>query len=215
MDSGEENQDVVCSASNKDFCMITLADGVSTCSKAKEGASLAAATITDFVMKKSDWFLEYDNQQVADFAVSHIVYELRKRAEAAAEKIEEYSSTVAWALLDKKKNRLLCFNLGDGAILGIEEGGCELLSAPMDSSQGCCVTTTTFADRAAAVKKMDAHRLKAVVICSDGAWHQMSQKDRIKPEVEQMLTEEAYDRLQTFLTNQHCFDDYSFISLQC
>lgn len=212
-DGAGENQDALCHAQNKEFCVISLADGVSTCREAKCGAEIASSAITNLLLKKGDYFLEFGNEQIAELALSHILYELKERAENDSQNLEDYSSTVASVLVDKKKKRILCFNLGDGIILASGKGKCRVLAMPADSSSGCCVTTTKSAAKIASVKIFDDDTLESIVICSDGAWRQMFDKNRLKPEVHSMLVNNEYDELMHFLLVQNCLDDYSFISL--
>ncbi len=212
-DGTGENQDALCHAQNKDFCVISLADGVSTCKEAKCGAEIASRAITNLLLKKGDHFLEFGNEKIAELALSHILFELKQRAENDSQNLEDYSSTVASVLVDKRKKRILCFNLGDGIILAVGKGKCRVLAMPADSSSGCCVTTTKSATKMASVKIFDAKAVESIVICSDGAWKQMFDKNKLKPEVFSLLANNEYDGLMDFLVGQNCFDDYSFISL--
>lgn len=208
-----KNQDALCHAGNQNFSVISLADGVSACKEAKSGAEIASRAITDLLLKRGEYFLEFENCQIAEFTLSHILFALKQRAENDAEDIEEYSSTVASVLLDKKKKRMLCFNLGDGIIMAAEKGRCRVLAMPADSSAGCCVTTTASAIKMASVKLFEAGSVESVVICSDGAWRQMFDRNKLKPEVSGLLANSEYDGLKDYLVGQNCFDDYSFISL--
>lgn len=212
-DGNGENQDALCHAQNKNFCVISLADGVSTCREAKCGAEIASRAITNLLLKKGDYFLEFENKKIAELALSHILFELKKRADHDSQKLEDYSSTVASVLVDKKKKRILCFNLGDGIIMATGKGKCRVLATPADSSSDCCVTTTQNAITMASVKMFDANAVDSIVICSDGAWRQMFNKNRLKPEVLSLLANNEYDGLESFLVEQNCFDDYSFISM--
>lgn len=213
IDGNGENQDALCQAQNKDFCVISLADGVSTCKEAKSGAEIASRAITNLLLKKGEYFLEFKNEQIAELALSHILFELKQRAENDSKNLEEYSSTVASVLVDKKKKKLLCFNLGDSIIMATVKGKCCVLAMPADSSAGCCVTTTKSATTMASVKLIDASAVESIIICSDGAWRQMFNKNKLKPEVSNMLVNNEFDGLRDFLVEQNCFDDYSFISL--
>jgi len=208
-----ENQDALCHGKNRDFCVITLADGVSTCKEAKYGAIIASQSITNLFLKKGSYFLEFENDQIADFAISHILSELKQKAEETSCPVEEYSSTVASVLVDKRKKKMLCFNLGDSVILAVGNGKCKVISMPADSSSGCCVTTTKKAASMASVRMCDLGSMESIVICSDGAWREMFSKNRLRPEVAQMLSGNEYDALEDYLNKQNCSDDYSFISL--
>lgn len=213
MDTDGKNQDAICHGHNKNFFVISLADGVSACKEAKSGAEIASMAITNLLLKKGEHFLEFDDVQIAEFVLSHILFELKQRAKEESKDLEEYSSTVASVLVDKKNNRMLCFNLGDSIIMAAGNGKCRVLSMPTDSSFGCCVTTTIGATTMASVKLFDTSSIDSIMICSDGAWRQMFDKNKLKPKVFKLLTNSEYDGLRTFLATQNCFDDYSFISL--
>ena len=184
-----ENQDALCCGKSRDYFVISLSDGVSECREAKRGASIASQAITNLFLKKGSYFLEFDEEQIADFALSHILCELQQEAEHSQQPVIDYSSTVASVLVDKRKKRMLY------------------------SSSGCCVTTTRLAEKMVSVKLCEIGSMESVIICSDGAWREMFLKNRLKPEVAELLSNNAYDALKDFLTEQNCFDDFSFIAL--
>lgn len=209
----EENQDAICFEENKRFSVIALADGVSSCRRAKEGATVASRALVQLLSKKGDCFLEFEKKQIAENTLSHILYELNAQSIAGERPVEEYSSTIAGALFDKKNNNLLYFNLGDSLILASGRDGCKALAMPDDSMNGCCVTTTRNAVGMINAGIIKACDLNSVVICSDGAWREMYEKNRLKPEVARFIYRNEYERLKEFLLSQNCFDDYSFISM--
>lgn len=213
LDTNGENQDVVCYDQKKDFSVISLADGVSSCKKAKCGAEIAGRAITSLLLKKGEYFFEFKEQQTAELVLSHILCELKKKAAEEAGEIEEYSSTVASVLFDKKHKRMLCFHLGDSIIVAAGRGQCRVLAMPSDSSSGCCVTTTKNAASMISVKVVDTSQFESVVICSDGAWREMFLKNKLRPEAAALLVNSEFDRLKEFLTGKDCFDDYSFIAM--
>lgn len=208
-----KNQDALCYAQNKDFCVITVSDGVSACAEAGRGAEIAGRALTELLLKKGRYFLSFDRARTAELALSHVLYALRRQAEHDGRAPEDYSSTLSSVLVDKRRKLLLCFNLGDGLILAAGDGKCRTLSLPDSSTGGCCVTTTENAVSRVSVGLFDAGGLDSVVICSDGAWKQMYAQNRLKPEVFSLLTEGKYAGLKEYLTKQNCFDDHSFISL--
>ena len=213
VDTNGENQDAVCYGHNKKYYVISLADGVTSCNEAKCGAETASKAITNLLLKKGDYFLEFENEQIAEFALSHVLYELSRKAKADSKDVEEYSSTISSVLFDKKHGKMLYFNLGDSIIVATGNGRCRVLAMPSDSSSGCCVTTTKNAKSMVSVKVIDTSCVESVVICSDGAWRQMFSKNKLKPEIANFLANNEYDGLKEFLIKQGCFDDYSFISL--
>lgn len=213
IDNNGENQDAICYGENVHFSVISLADGVSTCERAKCGAEIASNAMTSLLLKKGDYFFEFEEEQIADFILSHIVYKLEKKAMEEMKDISEYSSTIASVLVDKKNGRLLCFSVGDSMILAVGNGKCRMIATPSDSMQGCCVTTTKNAKAMTSVHIFSTEKLESVVICSDGAWRNMFSKSRLKPEVENMLVNNEYEGLKDFLVLQKSFDDCSFVSL--
>ena len=211
--TNNENQDALCHGETSGLCVITLADGVSDCAEAKRGAVAASETITKLFLKEGPFFLKCDKEQVTELVISHILWELEKLAKDSSRSINDFSSTVVSVLVDKKRKRMLCFNLGDGIILASEKGKCKVLSQPADSSIGCLVTTTRKAAELVSLRLCDTEEIDSVVICSDGAWREMYMKNRLKPKVAQLLVNNEYDALKDYLINQNCFDDHSFISL--
>lgn len=211
--SHTENQDAVCHAENKRYAVISLADGVSSCREAKTGAEIAGSAITNLLFKKGSMFFEFDDRQVSELVLSHILYELRQQAKEEEKEPEAYSSTVSSVLFDKNKQRLLCFNLGDSIILAAGGGRCRILAMPADSSSGCCVTTTENAHVMAFSRVISTAGMESVMICSDGAWRQMFEKNRLKPEVSSLISNHEFDRLEEYLRRQEIFDDHSMISM--
>ncbi|MCD8148081.1 MAG: protein phosphatase 2C domain-containing protein [Clostridiales bacterium] len=208
-----ENQDFLSYAQNRNFSVISLADGVSTCKEARRGAEIASGAITDLFLKRGASFMKFEGDRIAGFALSHILHELEQESTVASESIEEYSSTVASVLADKKNRKIMCFNLGDGIILGTGNERCRVLVMPDDSSNGCCVTTTRGASASATVKIIDIGSMESVLICSDGAWRLMYEKGKLREEAADLLKHNEFDGLKEFLARQNAYDDYSIILL--
>ena len=211
--ANQENQDAICSGKTGQYTAISLADGVSTCEEAKVGAEIASQVINNLFLKKGKYFWGFDDAQIAELAISHILYELNQRAEADKKEVNEYSSTIASVLYDQKKKRLLYFSVGDSMILATGMGGCRVLAMPSNSMLGCCTTTTGHASAMATAKVINVDFLESIIICSDGAWRQMYAKNRLKPEVAKLLFKRKFDGLRDYLISQNSVDDCSFISL--
>lgn len=208
-----ENQDTIYFGENERYTVISLADGVSACKEAKVGAEIASRAATELLLNRGDHFLEFDDDWIAESIISHILYELKQKARADLQAVEEYSSTIASVLFDKKSRRLLCFSLGDSLIAATGSGGFRIIVRPSDSTDGCCVTTTEEASLLAQVIKTNVGTLDTVLIFSDGAWGQMFKKNRLKPEVSEMLADHRLSDLREYLILQNGADDYSFISM--
>ena len=208
-----ENQDVVSQKEGKRYSVISLADGVSTCSHAKTGATIASASIANLFFKNASFFFEFNKKQIAEYTLSHILSELTQQAENDLTDLCEYSSTIASVLYDRVTRKLLFFNLGDSIIIAVENGMCKIVSMPSNSMNGCCVTTTDGAIESIHTGVIDATYFDAIIICSDGAWYHMFEKNKLKPVVTAMLCDKTFNKLADYLSAQCCYDDYSFISL--
>lgn len=209
-----ENQDAVLWASSRRFVGLFLADGMSSCTRSGAGARLSCEAMKNLLMKKGEALLSFEEAEIADFTVSHVLHELKKKAAVEGRCVDDYSSTMACALMDRKTGKLLTLNLGDGLIGGVRKNGAvTVLSMPADSSGGCCGTTTVGAVGQAAIRILDTGDLDAVFLCSDGAWKCMFDGNRIRGEVAQTLREESCGGLVEYLRGAETFDDCSFISM--
>lgn len=210
-----ENQDVIYYDENDNFQVISLADGVSACKKSKYGAEIVAKSITNLMIKKGSYFFDFSAGETAHLVLSHILYELKQCAKnnEDIENINEYSSTLACVVVDKKKKSILCFSLGDSIIMASGNGQTCIVTPPSSYSEdGCCVTTTKNADLLASVKIINSDNVESIMICSDGAWKKMYEHQKLKPEIKEILVNNRYDQLNKYLSEQRCFDDCSFIA---
>lgn len=212
--AGEGNQDALCSADRGESRVISLADGVSTCCKARAGAEIASRVITELMAEEGQTFLRRDDAEWGRQILGHILSRLEKRSQREGNALKDYSSTVASVLVDQEKGELLYFNLGDSLILGVDRGKCRVLSMPGDSSQGCCVTTTKNAAAGADMGKVSVGTTERVLICSDGAWRELYRRNRLRPEVSSLLAGGEWKELKRFFRERNCGDDYSVIAME-
>lgn len=211
--AGVENQDAVAHGSNRRLTGIFLADGVSECVQAGVAARVSCDAMAYLLLNRGQFFFDFSKEERADYSVAHLRRELQNRANEEGNPLEEYSSTFAGVLLDKKTNRLLVMNLGDCLVAGVRSGSFTILSRPDDSSRGCCTATTVGAEKAFRSGVEDAAGLESVFICSDGAWRLLFEGGRLKAEAETLLLRRAYGELADFLRKAEPYDDCSFISL--
>ncbi len=210
IDTGTENQDVICSRDCSRYGVIALADGVSSCKEAGTGAKAACEAMIHLLSKKGGHLLNYPTEKIVEYLLSHIRYNLKKMSEDTGIAVEEYSSTAAAIYYEKRKDQLLLFSVGDSMILGSGGGVCEILSMPSDSTMGCCVTTTEYAERMSTVYIADAGAYDAVMICSDGAWRLMMEKNHLNADVKAAILAQDYESLVSCLEARSGFDDCSF-----
>lgn len=209
----KQNQDKILFEKNRSYCAMVLADGVSTCSKSGKGAETVCYAVTEYLLKHGKRFFTMESQEAATCLLDYILFKLKQIAEQESALLEEYSSTMACILVDRYRNQMLYFSIGDSLILAVKEDRCNVVAMPSDSRNGCCVTTTLNASAMAKVGKLDTEHIQSVIICSDGAWHLMYHRNRLIPLVKETLIHQDYDHLKDILMEKDRFDDCSFISI--
>lgn len=209
----EYNQDFILFDKNRSYCAMTLADGVSTCSKSRKGAEAVCYAVTEYLLRHGKRFFAMDSQEAVNCLLEYILFKLRQITEQESSLIKEYSSTMACILVDRYRNQMLYFSIGDSLILATKEDRCSVVAMPSDSRNGCCVTTTFNASTMAKVGKIDTEHIQSIIICSDGAWHLMYNRNKLNPLVKEILINQDYDKLKNFLMKKDRFDDCSFISV--
>ena len=210
---GAPNEDHICRAEDGRTSVMALADGVSTCTMAGEGAETAAEAITGLLRGKGDILLEHEEKDIAEIVTGHVLFELESRADKGQYTAIDYSSTLSGVMHDRQNDKLLIYNLGDCMVITAQDGRCSIAAAPYDSTDGCCVTTTRNAASAADVRKMDAEDIDFAVICSDGAWREMLRGNRLDKEVMEMIASGKFEELGAYLEERGCEDDNSFVAL--
>ncbi len=209
----EHNQDAMSYKQNNHYSTMVLADGVSACAHAGEGAEIACEVISDFLLTHSERLFSMDTQETAGALISQVTYHLQKTADEQQHSIEDYSSTLACVLYDSRKNRMLYFSLGDSLITATKNDQCYIVANPADSRNGCCVTTSWDAATNAKIGIVDAEDLSSVMICSDGAWHLMYKRNRMEQSVRSSIVSREYDRMKEILLRKERLDDCSFITM--
>lgn len=211
--AGMHNQDAVTFRRKGKEAVIVLADGVSSCPCAEEGARLAAQTAADLLLSRGKVLQDCSREETGSFILSQVVYELENLARDQGRSAQDYASTLAGVYYDSGAEKLLYCSLGDSMILALEQGQCRILAQPFDSRSGCCVTMTQNAEREMEAGTLDARTVEAVFLFSDGAWQTMFEGGSLKPAVSTMLKNGWFEDLRDFLQRQNCPDDNSFIAM--
>ena len=211
-----ENQDAFFHASNLFGMVGTLADGVSSCAHAGDGARQSAAALGFLLSRHGEHLSDMPREDAALCAVTHMRYDLDRLARQSDIPVEEYSSAVAGVFWPLDGGELLTVNLGDCLILGVDDTPCcKVLSIPADSRNGCPATTTPGAEHMMQIRLHRAEKLRRVMICSDGAWDLMfSREGRLAPDVSRWLCSGDLQSLKEYIANRAPVDDASFVMLQ-
>lgn len=211
VNSSRDLEDYTCYRESDRFVVIALSDGVSTCTNSKVGARVAAEATAKIFFEKAEYFFEFSEEMICDYVMSHVIYELNKCVSTNGGKLEDYSSTLAAVLYDKKEEKYIVLNLGDSLILATGFGKTQIIGRPSDSTSGCPCTTTINAKALTNIIKLEG-AFEAVTIMSDGAWRELFDRNELRREVEAMLISGALDEIKSFLDERDIADDSSFIT---
>ena len=202
------NQDYACSVNTEDFFALMLADGASCCKKSYEGARLACKAVKEIITKYGLKFFEFDKDKAAYLMIEHILYWIELNKEEN-EDLSEYGSTFSLFLLNKNNNKTMNINIGDSAILSIQEQKIEYIMKPKQYYGNPCLTTTEKANQYVDIQYGTFSYGDSIMVCSDGMLHSLhqtkeGQKDLMKGNMLQ---------LKLALHDLNNFDDCTYISL--
>lgn len=207
-------QDVIEVNDSGMYSVLTVADGVSSCKQARAGAEIASKSVTELLSRNAEFFQELDREKMVDIILKHINFELERAAGKNNENVEEYSSTITSVLYNKTSGKMLLINLGDSLILSTKKDNFQIVSSPYNSVSGCPVTTSRKAKEYIKVSILDSFDSDSLMICTDGAWRAMFEKNKLKSDVKTMVTDMDYDILDEYLCNQNNEDDYSYVAIK-
>ncbi len=209
----EKNQDCVLYEKKNNVLYIILADGVSSGKYSADGARIACKITKEFLNAMGEKIFERNSYEIAGSLLADINIALKCEAEKSQTNINEYASTIAFSVIDNNRNEIYYFSLGDNLILALGEKKFTVLTMPSDSREGCCVTTTLNGYMYSKSGVINTIEVKSVVICSDGAWNIMYNRNKMYPVVREALINRDYDSLRKLLKGKERVDDCSFISI--
>ena len=207
-----ENQDYVLHSETDGIEMIILADGVSSCSRSRKGAEISCKTVEKILTRYGLQIFQWDKKEVAEFVLSCVTDELECEQKTENCKITDFSSTLCFVCLDKKKQRALCFSLGDSLIYKLSEKGCVLLNQPdVYEDNRCCATTTIGAVDKVKVNVVDVTNINGMMICSDGAWKLFYNQNTFNDDLWEYSKKQNYYEFKKYIDRSKNMDDSTFI----
>lgn len=212
--AGMPTQDIVFTAENERFRMVALADGAGSCKNAELGAAVACRSMACQLMAAGQYYMDMPGEETARFVLRQIRKELTAWSRKSGDAVEEYASTAMCLLWDKDTDRLLCLNLGDGLILGVDDEGCVVLSQPDIHDEGCCVTTTRGAEFFCTVRMFHAARFRSVTLLSDGAWRVLYHRNKLDKQAKAWFNAGDFASLRSYMRENTGYDDAGYIGLR-
>lgn len=167
---GLANQDCVMAVEGDERAVYALADGVSGCAAGGAGARLVCERLCDRLLHPTLALFDESPERLGREILGCALEALEEASKTSGIAVEEYASTLCLALVDRKSERVLLFQLGDSLIF-IEKGGelCARLGEVNEGSLTVC-TTTQDAHLAVSVRLLTPTEYDSITMLSDGAW---------------------------------------------
>lgn len=206
---GEVSGDIVRGTDNGEFAVLTLADGVSTCRYGADGASIVSSCAMDYVYNQYSVLRSLPKEWPV-----YMLNLLRKRLNEAANNdrklYEEYSSTLMVIVIDRSNGIMHYCNIGDGILLAINDNKCPIICMPQGDKNGCPVITTEGIEKKIISGSMDLVDVNNIMMCSDGLWKMMYNRNTLKPEMKNILLSGNYGEIEEYVKTLDNIDDCSF-----
>lgn len=207
-------QDAVLAMEDSEYAMIALADGVSACQFGKTGAETAVKALWDYIQLERENVFLYAPQKLSYLLLEHVLYYLELASVSETADIKEFSSTLAFACMEKKTGRTVAGNLGDGGILGAVQSQFERLSVPKGQRDQPFVTTSKFANKAMMIR-YDALSLgDCILLGSDGFLHALRAIANRGIQISEVLENFAFSELDRYLEEYPEPDDCTYAAMQ-
>ena len=203
----QDNQDYLLGIEGKDYITIMLADGTTACEKGLEGAKLSCQAMAQVIEREGTVFFNYSKDKIAYLLTEQILYciECNKRETCD---LRDYGSTFALIFMEKKTGRTVLVNLGDGAILSIDdEKRYSYLMRPKRYRGNPCLTTMKGAQKAIEIDVINVPLGNSLFLCSDGFLDMLKNNDVVN-----LLNNYDIDGLNRMLLSEENNDDCSYIS---
>lgn len=210
-----KTEDVIRCRENERFSIIALSDGATSCKSSKAGATIVCNELIRFLLKNAEAFFEFSKIKTAYLIIEQILYKLQLAALKANGELSDYSATLSFCCLDKKTDKLLLFNLGDGAVF--ELNGKEsvrikpLLGPERIEKIYTPLITTKAAYKTAKVKIVDAKKNHSILLCSDGVLKVFNKNIDDNASLD---FGGNYESLKEQIRTSDNFDDCSFVLLE-
>lgn len=214
--NNQENQDVVYSKDNKDFFFFAVADGASSCEFSKKGAEFACEVVAKLVFELGDMLFDYSKEKVAYIILEEIQYGLAKKAKEMSVPIDSYASTMSFGCIDKKKKRMMLFNIGDSAAIITENNGDKVnVESKTDANENTFITTPSAYKKAKVVffNQEQMKDMDTVLLCSDGTLKNIIENGSISKKAGRAIASGDYGELDRIIESGEKNDDRSYISV--
>lgn len=206
---GEMSGDVVRGVDDGQIVILTLADGVSSCTHGAEGAKISSFVSMEYIHEQYDR-LRFLPRDWVNIMIRRIQERLMSISKNEGTSYEDYSSTLMVIAINKERGIIDYCNIGDGLIMSITDKKCPIICMPQGGKEGCPVITTKGIENSVEHGMLHMDTIENILICSDGTWNMMYNQNVIKPEVKERLINKNFDSFREYIKTSDSMDDCSF-----
>ncbi|UNT93092.1 protein phosphatase 2C domain-containing protein [Allobaculum sp. Allo2] len=117
--------------------------------------------------------------------------------------VEDYSCIYAALRYDRDTDRLFYLSLGDAMILAMgEETDRGLLVMPASKQNGTPASTTVHGERLLQIGHVCGKPYTSILLCSDGAWSLLYDRNRMKTEARKLIESENFEGITGYLKKE-------------
>lgn len=212
--TGASCQDAFLNIEDSTYSLIALADGVSACKYGKAGAEKTIEALWDFIRMEGDNVFLYSPQKLTYLLLEHVLYYLELASLPESADIKEFSSTLAFACIEKKTGRAVVGHLGDGSIIGFVQNTVKQLSVPTMYTNKPFVTTSKYANKAMVVQYYDLSLGDCILLGSDGFAHASLAIERSGISFNEVLEKFEFGELDRYLEEYPEADDCTYVAVK-
>lgn len=206
-----DNQDAVYEAESRTAKIIVIADGISSCANAKQGAEIACKAVGDIMVNETEYIFSSSKEKVAGLLSAYVYKKLSVVAKENNHPVSSYSSTLGFVCYNKISGEIMTFVLGDSLIYLISQGDILLACKPKLLDDYKTYTTTT--ENAAEVIEINVfipQKSVRYLLATDGAWSTFYSGGILSDKLEQAVKDE---KIIDYLEKQYCIDDCSIVMM--
>ena len=193
---------------NNEARIIVVADGISSCKNALQGAQLACKVAANALLGETQFLFSLAPAVIASLILENIKRELRTLSLVTSQSEQSYSSTLSFVCFNKHSEQVMLFVLGNSFIYALSQNGISPVCLPDEAGAKLTPCTTTKGAEQCTKVEILAKGSPAYLIASDGAWRCFYQRGIWDPS---FLTAVKKNCLQQFLKNNCCEDDCSIV----
>lgn len=211
LNHNQKCEDKILFEENCRMAAAVIADGVSACTHASEGAETTCRAVIDF-LSDADIFGSYYSEEKLGYLLSeYILYRLENKAAEQCFPVDEYASTVSLVYIDKLRDKTAVLKLGDSPVLYLNGQTIQKAVCESEWCEHLSFTTDPDAWKYMEIRYMNYEPGDTFFLYTDGFSEGAGRAG--EGIVHDLIKNRDYDRLNQLLADVYNRDDLSYIAI--